>query len=1517
MTVTDQNRASTLVENIISENEVSERLQRLTKMLEAHNELVLPTDYPRPVPLKVVEASEDFLLPDNISMSVIQLMLLHQQKMAQENGSRGEGPSREDTVTPFTVLLAAFAVLLHRYTASEDVVVGSSSESSNALVLRVQVSPTDTFMEVLDKVQKIEKESVNNQVPFDQLVNAIARQLENSGRAGRSEAQLTALNSLSRIRFYNAIDTTDMMLEQMISQSTDLTVFISQESTTSLRQMFPRIKVKVVYNQVLFTRIRILHILEHLKNVISAGMESAMIGATGDQKNHLVGSINLVTPLDKKVLPDPNEDLHWGEFPGSITGIFAKNATAHPTKRFISERLLGSDGRPKEQVEYSYEAIFNASRIVSRKLRLDGIERGDVVVIYAYRGVDLVVAIMGVLMSGATFSVIDPAYPPARQNIYLSVAQPRGLIILGKAGSISDEVSEYITKNLSITSRINGLGLESSTGKLVAEEGCLEQASSLVKASIDPMEDVVEVGPDSVGTLSFTSGSTGIPKGVQGRHYSLTHFYPWMREKYGLSENERFTMLSGIAHDPIQRDIFTPIFLGAELHIPTTEDIGIPGQLADWMAKSEITVTHLTPAMGQLLAANASAAIPSLRNAFFVGDLLTKRDCNRLQALAPNCAIVNMYGTTETQRAVSYSLIQPRAVNPTSLASAKEIIPAGSGMVDVQLLVVNLNNKQHLCGVGEIGEIYVRSGGLAEGYLRLEKDTAEKFVNNWFSNMTTNPSGMGTNEHKYYLGPRDRMYKTGDLGRYRPDGEVECIGRVDDQVKIRGFRIELGEINNILSQYSMLRASVVLVRRDKNEEQQLVGYIVIEEKEGEEGRANRQKVISDIREYLKLKLPSYSIPSVFVPMKKLPLTPNGKIDKAALPFPDTPMFRKGTANEPTHSASDADSAGEAGTTEGGAIGSFAKNLGDTELALAKIWASLLELPSNVTIDKYSSFFDLGGHSISATRMIFRVRNELVSEAPLGMVYQHPTLSAMASAIDDMINSYKLPVSENGIDANSRAQSSVNIAVADASTINYSEDYEQLIEELRNDYPKVDSSKDIQPLRSSGTVSVLLTGATGFLGAYILMELLNQNENAVVHCLVRAKDIESGFQRIRTAVQSASASGSAQLPNTQASGYQWNEDWVNKNRIQVILGDLAQPRLGMSQETWDEMDSTIDVILHNGAMVNWVWPYDKLRSPNVLSTMELLRISSNKRFVFISSTSVLDTNHYVQLGNKVNPTLVSGEGVGGSAITGANISTNSGGVPEQDDLEGSRLDLRSGYGQSKWVSEKLLFYARNHMGYQNISIVRPGYIIGDSRSGVTNTDDFIWRLVKGCIQLGKYPVMDNIVNMCPVDFVSRVSCGIALTDGSTQLVYHIYNHQQIRFRHIFDQISRLGFELTPTEYIAWRDELFTFTLNNNDSALFPLLHFVLDDLPTSTLAPQLNTTNTDSLCSQLGISCPVVQELFPLYAAYLVGIGFLELPTSSNTSSSASNTRNPLLGLLESNVYKFANVFSRNKASSSN
>ncbi|RKP08944.1 hypothetical protein THASP1DRAFT_34517 [Thamnocephalis sphaerospora] len=1357
-------------------------LDRLSGLAQLH----LPTDYPRPTPLKVVEGVHAVTLGREVGLALLRLSL---NAVANTNAMP---PS------PFTILLAAFVVLMHRYTGDEDVVVGSSSVTANPLVLRVRLTADDTLEDVIRKVQKVEEEAAADEVPFALLLDALWQR-------DRTKTGATEPVPPFKVRFFERTDTNPNTLAQ--TTMTDLTVFVHTHPST-LRQLWPKVEVQLVYNQVLFSARRMEHLVAQLIEVIERGA-----GAR-------VGHLSLVTSLCRTILPDPAADLRWRHWPGPITERFVHNARAHPERACVVEGIDGEQAVPRI---FTYQQICRAALRVCEHLVRNGIEREDVVVIYAYRGVDLVVAIMGVLMAGATFSVIDPAYPPARQNIYLSVAQPRAVIMLRRAGTIDPEVRKYIDRELDLCCEVPALELLDD-GQLVG--GQLPSGLDTLAGTHGEDDSAMRpVGIDSIGTLSFTSGSTGIPKGVRGRHYSLTHFYPWMAEEFGLDETARFTMLSGIAHDPIQRDIFTPLFFGAELRVPTAEDIGTPGRLSQWMADQQVTVTHLTPAMGQLLSANATTPIPSLRAAFFVGDILTKRDCHRLQRLAHNCRIVNMYGTTETQRAVSYFAIPSLASDPSYLTSCKEVIPAGQGMRDVQLLVVNRASRG-TCGVGEVGEIYVRSGGLSEGYLRLEDVTREKFLVNWFADtMDTETEDADT---PFYKGLRDRMYRTGDLGRYRPDGNVECTGRADDQVKIRGFRIELGEIDTHLSQHPRVRENVTLVRRDKNEEQTLVAYFVPTEDAAAEttpGRRNYRRLIRDIREYLKTKLPSYSVPSLFVPMTKMPLTPNGKVDKPALPFPDTAILR----------------------SQMGGGRPKKQKLTPTEQTVHDIWARCLNQPS---MPVNENFFDLGGHSILATRMIFEVRKELCVDVPLGLVFQEPTIRGMSRKID-RIRGFNIADDDEEEQAEATRQDTAAAAAAAAlAATAYASDLPEMTAQLPDSYPVTGAF----PLANKDRPAFFLTGATGFLGAFVLAELLRRHPKSQVYCLVRASDQAAALERVRK--------------NCRAH-LVWQESWETHESIVAVVGDLARPKLGIAPAVWDELADKIDVIVHNGALVHWVYPYQKLRAPNVLGTLEALRLAADKRikpFHFVSSTSVLDTNHYVR-----ESELRRGEGKGG--------------VLEADDLEGSRTGLGSGYGQSKWVAEKLIMEARRR-GLP-ATIIRPGYILGDATTGVTNSDDFIWRLVKGCVQLGKVPEMHNVANMCPVDYVARATVAIASSEHAlTMPAFHIFNSQRFRFTDLFQALPRYGYHVQSVEYVAWRKQLMDLTLNAADNALYPLLHFVLDDLPTSTKAPELDTANTHRVLEGSDVVCPHVEPLLGLYLAFLVKAGFLEAPPADAVACDA-------------------------------
>jgi len=400
-------------------------------------------------------------------------------------------------------------------------------------------SETATFGDVLAEIIKKEKEADADAVSLEQLVDHI--KLE---------------GPLFRVRF--AEETGDADVARLTSLTTDMALSVSSSGSG--------LQLKLAYNQMLFSQRRIELLLESLCQLVlsAAGAPTSAMS---------VLPLRALDSASQAVLPDPKSDLDWCGFKGAITDIFSANARAHPDKPCVVQSssstsliqdlaasiatvtsLGGSaSGASQNRTTYTYKQIDEASNVLGHALKKAGLQRGEVVMVYAARSVELLCCVMGVLKAGGVFSVIDPAYPPNRQTVYLDVSKPRALLIISSAGVLHPAVSEYIETKLDLRLQIPAISLDESGvirgSPTSSSTDILDEYRSFASTPVG-----VVLGPDSHATLSFTSGSTGIPKGVKGRHYSLTHFFPWMSERFGLSKGERFTMLSGIAHDPIQRD---------------------------------------------------------------------------------------------------------------------------------------------------------------------------------------------------------------------------------------------------------------------------------------------------------------------------------------------------------------------------------------------------------------------------------------------------------------------------------------------------------------------------------------------------------------------------------------------------------------------------------------------------------------------------------------------------------------------------------------------------------------------------------------------------------------------------------------------------------------------------------------------------------------------------------------------------------------------------------------------------
>jgi L-aminoadipate-semialdehyde dehydrogenase len=576
----------------------------------------------------------------------------------------------------------------------------------------------------------------------------------------------------------------------------------------------------------------------------------------------------------------------------------------------------------------------------------------------------------------------------------------------------------------------------------------------------------------------------------------------------------------------------------------------------------------------------------------------------------------------------------------------------------------------------------------------------------------------------------------------------------------------------------------------------------------------------DVREHLKKKLPAYAVPSVLVPLIRFPLNPNGKIDRPALPFPEPAQLAAAGARRPS----------QLGTA-----------LTSTEKALADIWAELLG-DRGVTADSISggdSFFDLGGHSIIAQQLFLKLRQQWKDiDVPMNTIFQYPTLRGFSASIDQALDPIGLRLDTGEAIEDEHEDEA------------YSADARELSKQL-SDF------KTREPLKVGEDVHTFLTGATGFLGAYILRDLLVRPGKVTL--LVRAKDAEAALGRIQE--------------TCQAYGL-WEDSWIS--RITAIVGDLEKPNFGLSPDIWNTLADTVDVVIHNGALVHWVLPYSRLRAPNVLSTISALQLCSigkAKNFGLVSSTSVLDTEHYVELSE-------------------ASLAENGPGIPESDDLEGARKGLGTGYGQSKWAAE----YLTRQAGKRGLSgcVIRPGYVTGDPISGTTNTDDFLLRMLKGCIQLSSRPSIPNTINMVPVTHVSRVVVAASFSPPTAPLgVAQITSHPRITFNRFLGALELYGYEVPEVRYEAWKKKMAAYVSSTTpdsgkeEHALLPLYHFVTGDLPTDTKAPELDDANAREALKKdaqwtgedLSAGGSVREDTIGVYLSYLIELGFMPRPES--------------------------------------
>lgn len=555
-----------------------------------------------------------------------------------------------------------------------------------------------------------------------------------------------------------------------------------------------------------------------------------------------------------------------------------------------------------ETQRLSYAELNERANRVARHLRSIGLGAGMLVGLYVERSFEMLVGMLGILKAGGAYVPLDPSYPSERLSYMLKDAK----------------VEILLTQN-HLPSPVPGgdfrrLCLDSDWEVITGHSG--ENLSE-------------ETVSESLAYVIYTSGSTGRPKGVQIPHRAVVNLLDSMKRQPGLAEADTILATTRLSFDIAVSELLLPLMVGARLIVAGDEVVADGGRLSQMLATCGATAMQATPATWRMLIEAGWHGQSGLK-ILCGGEALSGHLADQL--LKRGAELWNLYGPTETTVWSSIARIYQSDGLPV----------IGGAINNTQLYVLD----QNLClaPIGVPGELYIGGLGLAHGYLNHSDLTAEKFIPHPFSHT-----------------PGARLYRTGDVARVLPDGNVEFVGRLDHQVKLRGFRIELGEVESVLNEHPSIRESVVIVGEDSAGEKRLIAYLLVE--------PSAELSSSEVRNILQEKLPNFMIPSVFVNLNEMPLTPNGKVDRQALPAPEGKNLKRGT--------------------------DYVIPRTPLENSLADIWAEILQLER---VGAEDNFFDLGGHSLTATRVISQIRVRLHMEIPLRELFNFPTVAGLAQRI---------------------------------------------------------------------------------------------------------------------------------------------------------------------------------------------------------------------------------------------------------------------------------------------------------------------------------------------------------------------------------------------------------------------------------------------------------------------------------------------------------------------------------------
>ncbi len=864
------------------------------RLEDAPPALVLPTDRPHPPVQSFNGGSESVVLTPALSSALVAL-------------------GRQEGATMYITLLSALKALLYLHTGQADIIVGSPTAGRsqgqtedligfflNTLAQRTKVKGDASFRELLRDVRTGVLEAFANQdLPFEHIVDTLRIERDRS----RSVLYQVLFNhqrtSEARLVFGD-LRLLPMELPEVGSKF-DLTLY----ATEGLQQT----TLRMVYNADVFDRVTITAMLERfvvLLEAVTANPDrqvSSLPLLTDDQREPR-GALNVLSPPRPIPVGFDRDELE-----STITQRFERQVEAHPERVAVKTR----------QHEWTYRQLSARAIGVAGRIHEAGGEPDAPVGLLFDKGAPLMAGILGALQAGRAYVPLDPSNPRDRLAYMLKHSEA-GILL-------ADNANLPLARELAGSS-IAVVGIE--------DAGPSDNRRAVVKPA----------KPDSIAYILYTSGSTGVPKGVVQSHRNVLHFMRVYTNNLGISSTDRLSLLSSYGFDGAIMDIFGALLNGATLVPARLLEDGPDGVLKQ-IVDERVTVFHSTPTVFRQLFGDGadSGEFPHVRLVVLGGEEAVASDLELFKRrFGPATVLVNGLGPSESTVTLQHFMT-------SQTVSRRRSLPVGYPVDDTEILLLSAGGTP----TDVYGEIAIRSRHVALGYWRDEEKTRAAF--------TTEPDETGR-----------RVYRTGDIGRRLPDGTLEFVGRKDSQVKIRGFRIELGEVESVLGEHPAVQECAVVARSEDGGAVQLVAYVRLSATQGD--------VTTELRSFLKQKLPVYMVPSAFVVLDALPFTQNGKIDRQALPAPAKTKTWGGARV----------------WGEGAKVSSRPST--SAEVSVAGIWKRILGT-DNLGLD--DKFFDLGGHSLNALQVISMIKKELGCKVTFNdLMYQ--TLRQMAAACEKQLAS---------------------------------------------------------------------------------------------------------------------------------------------------------------------------------------------------------------------------------------------------------------------------------------------------------------------------------------------------------------------------------------------------------------------------------------------------------------------------------------------------------------------------------